>query len=422
MDTIPFHCMMFAADLLLCAALFFWLRKRTGATPSQSDPTSVPYSQYGSQRGSPFGHVPVPQAPQPNFKSRFRDLLGICFLGGIGMFCIILFAVIFRTNLGQCIVEGLTYHGSLFLLVAAVLLCLRGRFFIAVWIVLLAVLIFGVGIKALMLEPLDLTVEHYHISSDKIKYPLRVVFVADIQTDRIGSHERRTLETIRDLKADLIILGGDYLQYYHGIPQTADLPKRFNALFKELPLTAPLGVYAINGNIDPSNDVEFAAMFEGTGIETVFFSEIIEDLGVDSNKGPIDLELLGMADSIDGVQELGLTKTGNFQIMVGHYPVYAIKDYQNSKESPDLMLAGHTHGGQIALPFYGPIRSKFTGREKLITREFLSGMKVFPNRSRLLVSRGSGMERGWAPRVRFLCKPEISVIDIEPMRFDAPVP
>jgi predicted MPP superfamily phosphohydrolase len=80
------------------------------------------------------------------------------------------------------------------------------------------------------------------------------------------------------------------------------------------------------------------------------------------------------------------------------------------------MLAGHTHGGQIYIPFFGALRTKYTNREALITQEFLRGMKHFKNGGNLLITRGSGMERGWAPRVRFLCKPEISVIDIVPKK------
>lgn len=374
MDTIPFHCVMFALDIALFLGLLFWPMKR----------------------------------------SYFWALVGWIVLGGIGVVGIGAISYIYKTNLGQCIVEGLTYHGSVFLLVAACILFLRKRRVLAVVSALLAILIFGFGFNMLILEPYSLVVEQYTINSPKVRNKIRIVFVADIQTDRIGRHERRTLHTIMEQNPDLIILGGDYLQYYPGTLGTADLPDRFRALFKEARLSAPLGVFAINGNIDPSNREEFTELFEGTGVEAIFGSTIIEDLGIDKDKGPIDLTMLGMADSIDGVGDLGLTETGHFLVMVGHYPNFAIKDYANAEQTPDLMLAGHTHGGQVALPFYGPIRVKFTGREKIITRDYLSGMKTLSNGSKFLISRGSGMERGWAPRVRFLCKPEISVIDIIP--------
>jgi predicted MPP superfamily phosphohydrolase len=72
----------------------------------------------------------------------------------------------------------------------------------------------------------------------------------------------------------------------------------------------------------------------------------------------------------------------------------------------DLMLSGHTHGGQVCLPFYGAI---FAG--SLYGKTFESG-RYKVNGMELYVTRGLGMEGAVAPRVRFLCQPEIIVWDI----------
>ncbi len=374
MDTIPFHFVMFALDIVLVLGLIVWPFKKTiGGT-----------------------------------------LGGVVLFSMVGLFGIIFFAVVFRSNIGQCVAEGLTYHGSVFLLFVGVLFVFRRHFVLAGLSVLLGLFLFGIGFDMLVLEPYSLVVEHYTIETTKLKKPLKVVFLADIQTDRIGEHERRTLRLVQEQKPDLIILGGDYLQYYEGTPGVDGLPERFRRLFEDAKLTAPLGVYAISGNVDPSSAEAFSELFEGTGIEAVYMSEIIENVGVDKDLGPIDLTLLHYFDAIDGVGDRGLTETGNFQIMAGHYPNYAIKDFMHAKRAPDLMLAGHTHGGQIYVPGFGPLRIKYHGRDAITRASMYRGMFTFENGSHLLVSRGSGMERGWAPRVRFLCKPEISVIEIVP--------
>lgn len=373
MDTIPFHFIMFALDVVLLLGIAWW--------------------------------------PVHTFS---RTFLGWALFGFFGLLGIAVAAIVFRTNLGQCAVEGLTYHGSAFLIISGIIFAVKGQRTFGIGSALFGLCIFAIGLDMLVIEPNRLVVEHYEIETDKVKTPVRIAFVTDIQTDRIGPYERRTFRTIMEQKADIIILGGDYLQYYPGTFGTEDLPDRFRELFKEIPLTAPLGVYAVHGNIDLAHPYEFRDFFQDTGVEPVHGSTFFEYLGSDQDKGPIDLAILGMIDSIDGVGERGLTDTGNFLVMVGHYPNYAIKDYQNAKKTPDLMLAGHTHGGQIALPFYGPIRVKFLHREDVISRKFLRGMKFFPSGGQLLISRGSGVERGWAPRVRFLCPPEISVIDIVP--------
>jgi hypothetical protein len=67
----------------------------------------------------------------------------------------------------------------------------------------------------------------------------------------------------------------------------------------------------------------------------------------------------------------------------------------------DLYLGGHTHGGQIHLPFYGPV---VTG--SLYGRRYVSGL-FHEGPTTMVISRGLGFEGGLAPRARFLCRPEI---------------
>ncbi len=77
----------------------------------------------------------------------------------------------------------------------------------------------------------------------------------------------------------------------------------------------------------------------------------------------------------------------------------------------DLMLAGHTHGGQVCLPVLGPLLTPSGS-----PRSWASGATAMPGDRTLVVSRGVGMERQGAPRLRFLCRPELVVIDLKPQR------
>ena len=72
----------------------------------------------------------------------------------------------------------------------------------------------------------------------------------------------------------------------------------------------------------------------------------------------------------------------------------------------DLVLAGHTHGGQVVMPFFGPVVTA-----SRLPRLFAGGLHDFRG-TPLHVSRGVGMERGFSPPVRFLCPPEICVLDL----------
>ena len=85
----------------------------------------------------------------------------------------------------------------------------------------------------------------------------------------------------------------------------------------------------------------------------------------------------------------------------------------------DLLLAGHVHGGQVRLPFWGPVltltsvpRSWAVGRTDFDGGATAGG--AWDGGRTLIVSRGIGMERGEAPRLRFLCRPELVVVDLVP--------
>ena len=77
----------------------------------------------------------------------------------------------------------------------------------------------------------------------------------------------------------------------------------------------------------------------------------------------------------------------------------------------DLLVAGHTHGGQVRLPWIGPMIT-----HSRIPHAWAAGLTELPGGGKLLVSRGIGMERGFAPPMRFLCRPELMVIDLVPER------
>jgi predicted MPP superfamily phosphohydrolase len=70
----------------------------------------------------------------------------------------------------------------------------------------------------------------------------------------------------------------------------------------------------------------------------------------------------------------------------------------------DLALAGHTHGGQVVLPGFGPLVTL-----SRLPRRYAGGLNDYAGIP-LHVSRGVGLERGSAPPIRFLCPPEVSLL------------
>jgi hypothetical protein len=94
------------------------------------------------------------------------------------------------------------------------------------------------------------------------------------------------------------------------------------------------------------------------------------------------------------------------RIVISHAP-----DFVDSLPvEVDLVLAGHTHGGQVVLPFLGPLTTATR-----LPRVYAGDVHDYRG-TPLHVSRGIGMERGFAPPVRFLCPPEICLLDLRARR------
>jgi len=195
------------------------------------------------------------------------------------------------------------------------------------------------------------------------------------------------------------MMAGDYLQC-SSQRQLAEQRPLFRQLINQPPLQAPLGVHAVAGNCEYGRDWE--PLFEHTSVLTYD-----EDTTVDL--GPLKLSFLRLHSG-----RLGKTierDDERFHIVMGHYPDFASR----APVDADLLLAGHCHGGQVRIPGFGPPITLSS-----VPRSWTQGMTELSGGRKLIVSRGIGMERGHAPRLRFLCRPEVIVIDLIPAQGDTP--
>ncbi|MCZ6597867.1 MAG: hypothetical protein O7B99_09535, partial [Planctomycetota bacterium] len=139
-------------------------------------------------------------------------------------------------------------HGFVLLLGGAA--CLRRRHRrCAVACLLGAVALVLVAVDAFLIEPTALEVTRYEIVTPKLSRPVRIGILADLQTDRIGGYERRAVELLLAEEPDLLLLLGDYVQ---GLDQEAydTLEHELNALLSDVGFDAPLGCFAVRGNVE----------------------------------------------------------------------------------------------------------------------------------------------------------------------------
>jgi predicted MPP superfamily phosphohydrolase len=319
-------------------------------------------------------------------------------VAGIGAVLAVLLAVYWNDHLGFVVMNLGTWlaflHGPLFLMGSAATGWTASRL-VARGLALMAIVLLLVAANAFLIEPFSLEVTTYTVSSPKVVQATRIVVIADLQTDAVGEYEREVLRTAMGQQPDLILLAGDYLQQN---PLQRELVEDFRRLLRESGLSAPLGVYAVQGDVEHA---DWPVLFRDLPVT------VME--GVQTRKvGWLRITSLGLWESrmVELEPEtVPIPQSDDFHILLGHAPDFALGEVP-----ADLLVAGHTHGGQVQLPLIGPL---VTG--SAVPRAWAAGDLVTLEGGRtLVVSRGVGMERGWAPRVRFLCRPQLVVIDLEP--------
>lgn len=254
--------------------------------------------------------------------------------------------------------------------------------------------IVAIAVDAFLIEPAWLDVTHVTLSSSKLKAPIKIAVIADIQTDEITDFERDALARVVAERPDLILFAGDYLQV-RGEDAWRIQRDRLNGLLRQLDFQAPLGAFAVGGNVDPE---QWPDLFAGTGV-TVFETTRTTNLARDD----VCLTGLTVGDSFN--LNAHVVSQPRFHIALGHSPDFALSD----KVRADLLVAGHTHGGQVRLPVIGPLITLAK-----VPSAWAAGVTELTDSRQLVVSRGIGMERGPAPRMRFLCRPELLFVTLEP--------
>lgn len=257
-----------------------------------------------------------------------------------------------------------------------------------------------IGVYATFIEPLRLKLETAAVplrpgrdAGDEI----RIAVLADIQTNHVGEHEYRAVELALAQRPDIVLLPGDFWQ-----SELQPTPEDLAALRSLLNRPdVPGGVWLVQGNCDQPSRIE--ELCRGTPA-TFLYNRIVRMRvrGRQVTIGGVELEPGAASTAV--IRELE-TAPGedDIRILLGHYPDNALRLRPDSRV--DLVVAGHTHGGQIVVPGFGPLMT-LTG----VPRRVAAGGLHRLSGNAIYVSRGVGCERGQAPRIRFWCPPEVSLL------------
>ena len=256
-------------------------------------------------------------------------------------------------------------------------------------IVLVAIVIAvaAILVDAFQIEPERIQVNRYTIHAN-VQSPLKIADLSDLHTRGLGRPERKVLAILAKEKPDAIVITGDTLANpFGGYAACAKVYKQ---------LHAPLGVWFVHGNWENWHPLRH---------ERQFYRDAGINLLVNQNH---ELEpgvwLVGLDDPLSGRPNLAEALQGvpanAYTIAIFHSPEY----FETVAGHVNLVLAGHTHGGQIRIPFVKPFWLPAG------SGHYLEGWYEQKG-SRMYVNRGVGMSQIPA---RFLCRPEVAFITLEP--------
>lgn len=224
----------------------------------------------------------------------------------------------------------------------------------------------------------------------------RIAQISDIHMGGWMNRERldKVVQAALEQSPDVIAITGDFLLGRGWDEDRQDALEELSAGLK--PLSDSISTLAVMGNHDYWTDPKkIRQRLRGLGIKVL--SNSVHSL----RRGNEFLHICGMDDVYEGRdrmdQLLSRLPDEGAAVLLCHEPDYA--DTSAATGRFDLQISGHSHGGQVIIPFMGPIRTPQHGRKYPLGLCQVQNMWEYTN-------RGVGMAR--LP-LRFNCRPEITV-------------
>ncbi len=256
---------------------------------------------------------------------------------------------------------------------------------------------------SLIFEPNNIQVERISITIENLPEEFegtKIAHLTDFHSYNFGEREKRVLEILEDIDPDFVFITGDFIDH-----KTKDI-NSCQEFWRELGNKYQGKIFGITGNHEYwNNDIEakdFKNLLEESGIV------VLDNKNEKIFQGDEYIYLLGVDDPHTGNDDLEKAAAGAEEdipkILLAHSPDI-VNDLESlKKEDVDLILAGHTHGGQIVIPFVQPYWTPTKNHGRYASGLFEIGGTY------LYVNRGIGMA---VLPVRFNCPPEVTVIELK---------
>ncbi len=259
--------------------------------------------------------------------------------------------------------------------------------------IIFALILIAFLIWTIKIEPSMLTVREYRVK-DKDLAGIKIVYAADFHVGKKHTARlARVVDLINAQKADIVLLGGDFVK---GHKEKSTLPIELIA-YELSHIKSDYPVYTVLGNHDMwVGGDKIQKVLEKNGIKVLRNSN--DFVNVKDKK----IYIAGIEDLTTGFpnQNKAFENTEKPVILLSHQPDIFPKAWEDA----NIILAGHTHGGQVVFPIIGALLVPSAYGQK-----FRSGY-IEENNKKMIVTKGLGTS---ILPIRFNCKPEINVILFE---------
>jgi uncharacterized protein len=234
---------------------------------------------------------------------------------------------------------------------------------------------------------------------------IKVVHISDIHLQGgLGYREKKLVEKVNELRPDLLFITGDFFGKESNHNNIGDL-KSLTELIRSFKVSTD--IFGVFGNYDHkfARTQDFVEELKHSGIDILFNESKMVALpnnkflwvaGIDhiwdrQNKTNLDMKFKKAIENIPANSPM---------ILLSHYPDIFGRAIISGV---NLVLAGHTHGGQVGVPFL--VHASNSANKSTFLNGLFDGGKT-----KMYVNRGIGTTK--VP-IRFLCRPEITVLEIE---------
>ncbi|AIY80332.1 metallophosphoesterase [Clostridium botulinum] len=274
---------------------------------------------------------------------------------------------------------------------------------IFITIILIPAICFGIFAYSIYVEPNLLSVRNIEINNSsniKNEDTIKIAQISDIHLGEYYTIDKleKLVNKVNSQNADIIVFTGDL---FDNVSKFEDTSKVAPILKK---LNAKIGKYAIYGNHDYGGGAKniYKNVMEDSGFKILVNDQA--NVKLDSGK---TISILGLDDALLGNPDVEKTarniKESNYNLLLLHEPDLSDKFVSYNI---DLILAGHSHGGQVKIPFLGEIVTP------PLAEKYKDGLYNLNTQRNTQLYVNSGIGNTKMP-FRFMNVPEVSIFEIK---------